>query len=214
MSLIAEQSWQRKIISEPEDKSIEITKSKQQREKNEQSLREQCDNTKRSTVCVTGVPKVEEKECGIEKSIWRNSGRQLPIFGKKHKFKDSRSSSNSKQKKLKEIYAQIHHKLLKTEKEKVLKAAREKWCIIHNKTMIQMMQIYHQKPQRPQRSGITFLKCWETNWQPRILHPAKLSFKNKGEGFPGGAVVESLPANAGDTGSSPGLGRSHMPRSN
>ena len=33
-------------------------------------------------------------------------------------------------------------------------------------------------------------------------------------GFPGGAVVENLPANAGHTGSSPGLGRSHMPRSN
>ena len=33
-------------------------------------------------------------------------------------------------------------------------------------------------------------------------------------GFPGGAVVESLPAGAGDTGSSPGLGGSHMPRSN
>ena len=33
-------------------------------------------------------------------------------------------------------------------------------------------------------------------------------------GFPGGAVVENLPANAGDTGSSPGLGRSHVPRSN
>ena len=30
-------------------------------------------------------------------------------------------------------------------------------------------------------------------------------------GFPGGAVVENLPTNAGDTGSSPGLGRSHMP---
>ena len=35
-----------------------------------------------------------------------------------------------------------------------------------------------------------------------------------GAGFPGGAVVENLSANAGDTGSSPGLGRSHMPRSN
>ena len=34
------------------------------------------------------------------------------------------------------------------------------------------------------------------------------------QGFPGGAVVENLPANAGDTGSSRGLGRSHMPRSN
>ena len=32
-------------------------------------------------------------------------------------------------------------------------------------------------------------------------------------GFPGGAVVESLPTNARDTGSSPGLGRSHMLRS-
>ena len=30
-------------------------------------------------------------------------------------------------------------------------------------------------------------------------------------GFPGGAVVGSLPANAGDTGSSPGLGGSRMP---
>ena len=33
-------------------------------------------------------------------------------------------------------------------------------------------------------------------------------------GFPRGTVVENLPANAGDTGSSPGLGRSHMPQSN
>ena len=33
-------------------------------------------------------------------------------------------------------------------------------------------------------------------------------------GFPGGAVVKNPPANAGDTGSSPGPGRSHMPRSN
>ena len=33
-------------------------------------------------------------------------------------------------------------------------------------------------------------------------------------GFPGGTVVESLPANAGDVGSSPGLGRSRVQRSN
>ena len=37
--------------------------------------------------------------------------------------------------------------------------------------------------------------------------------KDTGSGFPGGTVVENLPASAGDTGSSPGLGRSHMPRS-
>ena len=37
--------------------------------------------------------------------------------------------------------------------------------------------------------------------------------KNLASGFPGGAVVENLPANAGDAGSSPGLRGSHMPRS-
>ena len=31
--------------------------------------------------------------------------------------------------------------------------------------------------------------------------------------FPGGAVVQNPPANAGDTGSIPGPGRSHMPQS-
>ena len=45
-----------------------------------------------------------------------------------------------------------------------------------------------------------------------MVHIKKL-FKKNMSGFPGGAVVENLPANAGDTGSSPGLGRSHMPRS-
>ena len=44
------------------------------------------------------------------------------------------------------------------------------------------------------------------------LEAHALRFDQKvGEGFPGGAVVESLPANAGDTGSSPGLWGSHMP---
>ena len=41
-----------------------------------------------------------------------------------------------------------------------------------------------------------------------------LKIKDNNVGFPGGTVVESLPANAGNTGSGPGLGRSHMPRNN
>ena len=48
----------------------------------------------------------------------------------------------------------------------------------------------------------------------RLLGFEKIFIKNKPLGFPGGAVVENPPANAGDTGSSPGLGRSHMLRSN
>ena len=33
-------------------------------------------------------------------------------------------------------------------------------------------------------------------------------------GFPGGAVVQNSPANAGDTGSSPGLGKAYMLQNN
>ena len=40
-----------------------------------------------------------------------------------------------------------------------------------------------------------------------------LQVKSTSWGFPGGAVVENPPADAGNTGSSPGLGRSHMLRS-
>ncbi|KAJ8777961.1 hypothetical protein J1605_014066 [Eschrichtius robustus] len=45
-----------------------------------------------------------------------------------------------------------------------------------------------------------------------VSHNCWVSIKTN-RGFPGGAVVENLPANAGHTDSSPGLGRSHMPRS-
>ena len=38
--------------------------------------------------------------------------------------------------------------------------------------------------------------------------------QNRSRDFPGGLVVKNPPASAGDTGLSPGPGRSHMPRSN
>ena len=60
-------------------------------------------------------------------------------------------------------------------------------------------------PQVKRRLGV-----WDQEKnQGSELHFLKKSFW----GFPGGAVVENLPADAGDTGSSPGLGGSHVPRS-
>ena len=40
------------------------------------------------------------------------------------------------------------------------------------------------------------------------------TIENEWQHFPGGTAVKNPPANAGDTGSIPGPGRSHMPRSN
>ena len=60
-------------------------------------------------------------------------------------------------------------------------------------------------------------KACAQRWRPNAAKNKFLksaSLKKNILGFPGGAVVENLPANAGDTGSSPGLGGSHMPQSN
>ena len=58
---------------------------------------------------------------------------------------------------------------------------------------------------------LTFI-CMLAVWNLRTHSPVdeKMRFRD----FPGGAVVENPPANAGDMGSIPGPGRSHMPRSN
>ena len=59
--------------------------------------------------------------------------------------------------------------------------------------------------------------CRNMNWNIQVIALTdSLVYlkKNCILGFLGGAVVKNLPANAGDTDSSPGLGRSHMPRSN
>ena len=46
------------------------------------------------------------------------------------------------------------------------------------------------------------------------MYPEKTIIQKEScTGFRGGAVVEGPPADAGDTGSSPDLGGSHMPRS-
>ena len=48
----------------------------------------------------------------------------------------------------------------------------------------------------------------------RLLYNKEQIWKKTVLGFPDGTVVKNPPANAGETGSSPGPGRSHMPRKN
>ena len=86
------------------------------------------------------------------------------------------------------------------------------------------MCLYHKQDEKTTlRMGENI--CKQSNWQRinlqniQAVHTSqyqKTQQRNQKMfgGFPGGTVVENLPANAGDTGSSPGLGRSHMPWSN
>ena len=48
----------------------------------------------------------------------------------------------------------------------------------------------------------------------KSYHETSFDLELYPQDFPDGTVVKNPPANAGDTGSSPGLRRSHMARSN
>ena len=62
---------------------------------------------------------------------------------------------------------------------------------------------------------IIIIKNYGTVFIKFLLLPHSICYNRKSFlGFPGGAVVKNPPANAGDMGSSPGLGRSQMPWSN
>ena len=47
-----------------------------------------------------------------------------------------------------------------------------------------------------------------------MLRRKENQLEMQGRGFPGGSVIKNLPANVGDTGPIPDLGRSHMPQRN
>ena len=71
-------------------------------------------------------------------------------------------------------------------------------------TVVIVAQLYEYTKNHP----IVYFK-WVVNCMV-----CELSLNKAIIGFPGGAVVKNPPANAGDTGLSPGPGRSHMPWSN
>ena len=63
------------------------------------------------------------------------------------------------------------------------------------------------EPRPPSLGALSLIHCL-------IREVPSLFFKETEGGFPGGAVVKDPSANAGDSGLSPGPGRSHMPWSN
>uniref|UniRef100_A0A8D1TW45 LINE-1 retrotransposable element ORF1 protein n=1 Tax=Sus scrofa TaxID=9823 RepID=A0A8D1TW45_PIG len=119
-------------ISKVEDRLEEITDAEQKREKrlktNEESLRELWDNVKCTNVCIIGVPEEEEREKGTEKIFQEIIAENFPHMGKE--------SLTQFQKALRVPYKinprrnTLRHILIKLtkikDKEKILKAAREK----------------------------------------------------------------------------------------
>lgn len=67
------------------------------------------------------------------------------------------------------------------DKERILKATREKQIVTYKGNPLRLQQIFQQNLHRLEESGILIFKVLKEKKLPRIIYPAKLSFRNEGE---------------------------------
>ena len=167
---------------------MEITDAEQKREKrfktNEESLRELWDNSKCTNIHIIGVPEGEEREKGTENIFQEIIAENFPNMGKEsltqiqeaqrvpHKINPRRNT--------------LRHKLIKLtkikDKEKILRAAREKKQITYKGTPIRLSADFSAETLQARREWHDILNVMKgKNLQPRLLYPARLSFRFEGE---------------------------------
>uniref|UniRef100_A0A8D1BKE5 L1 transposable element RRM domain-containing protein n=1 Tax=Sus scrofa TaxID=9823 RepID=A0A8D1BKE5_PIG len=170
------------------DRLVEITDAEQKREKrlktNEESLRELWDNVKCPNIRIIGVPEGQEREKRTEKIFQEIIAENFTDIGKEpltqiqeaqrvpYKINPRRNTPRH-----------ILIKLTKIkDKEKILKAAREKKQITYKGTPIRLLADFSAETLWARREWHDILNVMKgKNLQPRLLYPARLSFGFQGE---------------------------------
>uniref|UniRef100_A0A8D1XK30 L1 transposable element RRM domain-containing protein n=1 Tax=Sus scrofa TaxID=9823 RepID=A0A8D1XK30_PIG len=170
-------------ISHVEYRMMEITQMGQQTEnqmkKHESNKRDLWDNMKWANLCIIGIPEGEEKDNGIENIFEEiNAGNFPNLKDTDFKIQESHRAPN----KLNPNRPTLKHIIIKiakvNNKERILKAARQKQNVTCKGTPIRLSAAFSTETLQARRE-------WQAlkgkNIQPRILYPARISFKTKGE---------------------------------
>ena len=147
-------------IREVEDRLVEIMDAEQKRERrlktNEESL---WDNTKRTNICIIGLPEGEEREKGTEKIFQEITAENFPHMGKEpltqiqeaqrvpYKINPRRNTPRHILIKLTKI----------NDKEKILKAARQKKQVTYKGTPIRLWAVSSAETMQARGSGTIYL---------------------------------------------------------
>ena len=176
------------MISEVEDRMVEINEAERKKEKrikrNEDNLRDLWDNVKHPNILITEVPEEEDKKKGHEKLLEEKIVENFPKTGKEivtqvQETQRIPNRINPRQNTPRHILI----KLTKIKhKEQILKATREKQQIIHKGIPIRITADLSIETLQAIREWQDILKVMkEKNLQPRLLYPARISFKYEGE---------------------------------
>ena len=167
---------------------MEITYEEQNKVKRmksaEDSLRDLWDNIKCTNIRIIGVLEKEEKNKGYEKIFEEIIVENFPNMKKQmvnqvQEVQRVPSRINPRRNTSRHILI----KLTKTKhKGRTLKAAREKQQVTYKGNPIHLTADLSAETCRPEGNGRIYLKYWKgKNLQPRLLYPARISFKIDGE---------------------------------
>ena len=184
MSRITEaEEW----ISDLEGKIVEKTTAEQNKEERmkriEDSLRDLWDNIKRTNIQIIGVPE-EEKKKGTEKIFEEIILENFPNIGKEivNQVLEAQRVPYRRNPR-RNMPRHILIKLSKIKyKGNILKAARKKQQITHKRIPIRLTSDLSAESLQARREWQDILKVMkEKNLQPRLLYPARISFRFDGE---------------------------------
>ena len=163
---------------------MEITTAEQNKEKRmkriEDSLRDLWDNIKSTNILIIGVPEEEEKNKGTEKIFEEIIVENFPNMGK-----EIFNQVQEVQRVPYRIYPRRNmprHILIKLSKikykEKILKAAREKQKLTYKGIPIRIKADLSAETLQARRTWQNIFKVTKgKNLQPRLLYPARISFR-------------------------------------
>ena len=174
-------------ISDMEDRIMEITQAGQQTEnqiKNKESNRRDIwDNIMQANLCIIGIAEGVEKDKGME-----NIFEEI-ITGNFSNLKDTEFKIQEAQRvpdKLNPNRPTPRHIIIKmakvNDKERILKAARKKQNVTCKGTPIRLSADFSTETLQARREWQEIFKVLKgKTMQPRILYPARISFKIEGE---------------------------------
>ena len=175
-------------ISDLEGKIVEITTAEQNKEKRmkriEDSLRALWDNIKYTNIPIIGVPEEEEKKKGSEKIFEEIIVENFPNMGKE--IVNQVQEAQRVPYRINPRRNMPKHILIKLSKikykEKILKAAREKQQITYKGIPIRLTADLSAETLQARREWQDIFKAMKgKKLQPRLLHPARISFRFDGE---------------------------------
>ena len=158
-------------------------KKKKRIKRNEDNLRDLWDNVKCPNLQIIGVPEEEDRKKGHEKMLEEIIVENLAKMGRGIATKFPEIQSYKQDNPRQNIPRHVLIKLTKIKhNEQILKSEREKQQITHKGIPIRItadLSIDTLQARREWRDILEAMK--EKNLQPRLLYPARISFKYEGE---------------------------------